>query len=141
MQAENPNSRDIMPPATPASTADVAQELVSLCREGRNLDAIVKLYSPKIVSIEPVGTEQMPAEMRGLEAINQKNELWIANNEVHSIEVNGPFVAEGQFAVQYTFDSTMKATGRRTRVTEMALYRVENGKIVREQFFYNAPDA
>ena len=31
----------------PASTAAVGQELVALCREGRNLDAVNKLYSPK----------------------------------------------------------------------------------------------
>jgi hypothetical protein len=42
-----------MTAADPASTAAVANELVALCWAGRNLDAIAKLYSPKIVSIEP----------------------------------------------------------------------------------------
>ena len=42
----------------PSSTATVAEELVELCRAGRNLDAIAKLYSPKIVSIEPIGSER-----------------------------------------------------------------------------------
>lgn len=40
------------------STAQIAQELVALCRAGRNLDAVNKLYSPKIVSTEPVGTRR-----------------------------------------------------------------------------------
>lgn len=54
-----------MTATAPASTATVAQELVALCRAGRNLDAIEKLYSPTIVSIEPIGDENMPAEMTG----------------------------------------------------------------------------
>jgi hypothetical protein len=130
-----------MTAAAPASTASVAQELVTLCRAGRNLEAISKLYSPKIVSIEPVGDENMPAEMTGIEAIRKKNEWWYANNEVHSSEVTGPFLGEGQFAVKYAWDTTSKQTGKRTQMEEMALYTVKDGKIVREQFFYHAPEA
>jgi len=130
-----------MTTAAPASTTAVANELVALCRAGRNLDAIGKLYSPKIVSIEPVGSETMPAEMTGIEAIRQKNELWFDNYEVNSAEVNGPFVGGDQFAVQYVFDTTFKPTGQRSVMTEMALYTVRDGKIAREQFFYNAPEA
>jgi ketosteroid isomerase-like protein len=130
-----------MTTAAPASTAAVANELVALCRAGRNLDAIAKLYSPKIVSIEPVGSEVMPAEMTGIDAIRQKNEWWFDNYEVNSSEVNGPFVGGDQFAVQYMFDTTFKPTGQRSASTEMALYTVKDGKIVREQFFYNVPEA
>jgi ketosteroid isomerase-like protein len=121
------------------STAQVAQELVALCRAGRNLDAVNKLYSPKIVSTEPVGSPEMPAEMSGIDAIRGKHEWWEANNEVHSIEANGPFLGQDQFAVQFIWDATFKPTGRRQRMTEMALYTVKDGKIVREQFFYNVP--
>jgi hypothetical protein len=130
-----------MTAAAPASTAAVAQELVALCRARRNLDAIDKLCSPTIVSIESVGSSQMPAEMSGIDAIRGKNEWWFANNELHSTEANGPFVGEGQFAVQYTFDASFKPTGQRNKMTEMALYTVKDGKIVREQFFYHAPGA
>jgi ketosteroid isomerase-like protein len=130
-----------MTTAAPAATASVANELVALCRAGRNLDAIAKLYSPKIVSIEPVGSETMPAEMTGIEAIRQKNEQWFENYEVNSAEVNGPFVGGDQFAVHYVFDTTFKPTGQRSAMSEMALYTVKDGKIAREQFFYNAPEA
>jgi ketosteroid isomerase-like protein len=119
------------------STAAVAQELVNLCRQGRNLDAVNKLYSPKIVSIESSGGPNMPAEQTGLDAIRGKHQWWEENNQVHSMEVNGPFIGDGQFAVQYTFDTTFKPTGDRRSMMEMALYTVKDGKIVREQFFYN----
>jgi ketosteroid isomerase-like protein len=124
--------------ATAATTADVANELVTLCRQGKNLEAISALYSPDIVSIEPVGNEQMPATMKGIDAIRGKNEWWIANNEVHDASLAGPFVGEHQFATHATYDVTFKPSGQRVQMAEMALYTVKDGKIVEEQFFYNA---
>ena len=123
------------------STATVAQELVSLCRAGRNMDAINKLYSSDIVSIEPMGNEEMPARMTGLDAIRRKNQWWYDNNEVHSAKVNGPFVGEDQFAVEYAYETTHKPTGRRNAMSEVGVYTVKDGKIVSEQFYYNAPGA
>jgi hypothetical protein len=128
-----------MPTTAPASTAAVAAELVTLCRAGRNLDAIEQLYSPNIRSIEPVGSEQMPAEMQGLDAVRAKNQWWFDNHEIHRAEVNGPFVGDNQFAVQYSYDVTFKPTGQRSDGTEMALYSVEDGRIVQERFFYQVP--
>lgn len=130
-----------MATAAPTSTTAVAEELVALCRAGKNAEAIEKFYSPTIVSIESVGSESMPAEMRGIDAIRKKNEWWNANNEIHSAEVQGPFVGADQFAVHYAYDVTMKPTGQRMQMSEMALYTVKDGKIAREQFFYNAPGA
>jgi ketosteroid isomerase-like protein len=123
--------------ATSTATAAIAEELVSFCRAGRNMDAINTLYSPDIVSVESMGSEQMPREMKGIDAIRQKNQWWIENNDVHSTEVDGPFVGDGKFAVRYAFDATFKPTGKREQMEEMALYTVKDGKIVQEQFFYN----
>ena len=122
-------------PATP--TTAVAEDLVSFCRAGRNLDAINTLYSPDSVSIESMGNEAMPREMRGIDAIMGKNKWWSENNTVHSATVEGPFLTEGdKFAVYYNFDVTSKQTGQRNQMEEMALYTVKDGKVVREQFFY-----
>jgi SnoaL-like domain len=128
-----------MPVTAPPGTAAVANELVELCRAGRNMEAIERLYSPEIRSIEPVGDERMPAELRGLDAVRDKNQWWFDNHEIHRAEVNGPFLGENQFAVQYSYDITFKPTGHRTDGTEMALYTVQDGRIVREQFFYHVP--
>jgi ketosteroid isomerase-like protein len=129
-----------MTTATATSTAAIAEELVSLCRAGRNADAINTLYSPDIVSVESMGNETMPREMKGLDAIRGKNQWWAENNQVHSADVDGPFVGEDKFAVYYNFDVTFKPTGKRNRMEEMALYNVQDGKIVREQFFYRTTD-
>jgi hypothetical protein len=99
------------------------------------MDAINRLYSPNVESVEPIGTDEMPAVMNGIDAIRQKNQWWIDNNVVHSAEAHGPFTGEDQFAVHYVFDTTFKPTGERKRMEEMALYTVKDGQVAREQFF------
>jgi ketosteroid isomerase-like protein len=125
----------------PASTATVAQELTDLCRAGKNFEAIDKLYSPDIVSIESTGSEEMPQEMKGIDAIRGKNQWWFDNHDVHDHKTSGPFVGEDQFAVEFAWDCTYKPTGQRFQMNEMALYTVEDGKIVRERFYYTVPGA
>jgi ketosteroid isomerase-like protein len=123
------------------TTAAVADDLVSFCRAGRNIDAINSLYSPEIVSVESMGNEMNPREMKGLDAIRGKNQWWAENNEVHAAAVEGPFVGnDDKFAVYYNYDCTFKPTGKRNNMEEMALYTVKDGKIVREQFFYRTSD-
>jgi hypothetical protein len=129
-----------MTTATATNTATIAEELVSLCREGRNGDAINTLYSPDIVSIESMGNESMPREQKGIDAIRGKNQWWAENNEVHSATVDGPFLGDDKFAVYYNYDVTFKPTGKRNNMEEMALYTVKDGKVVREQFFYRTSD-
>jgi ketosteroid isomerase-like protein len=122
--------------------SSVADDLVSLCRSGRNMEAIETLYSPDIVSIESMGNETMPREVRGLDAVRGKGEWWRANNEVHSATVDGPFVGgDDKFAVYYNYDTTFKPTGQRNNMEEMALYTVKDGKVVQEQFFYRTSGA
>jgi len=120
----------------PATVTAVAQELVDLCRAGRNGDAIEKLYSEQIVSVEPIGSESMPAEMKGLDAIRGKHHWWTENMVVHSANVNGPFIGDDGFAVYFEYDTTFKPTGGRSTMKEMARYTVVDGKIVKEEFFY-----
>jgi hypothetical protein len=114
----------------------VAQELVDLCRAGRNGDAIEKLYSEKIVSIEPFGDEAMPAEQKGIDAIRGKHNWWTENMVVHSADVSAPFIGDDGFAVYFNYETTFKPTGQRATMKEMAKYTVADGKIVKEEFFY-----
>jgi len=118
------------------SINEIANGLVDLCRQRKNMEAIDKYYSDGIVSIESMEAPGMPAEMKGIEAIRGKNKWFFDNNEINGEEVNGPFVGENQFAVEYKMDVTQKASGKKMHMEEMALYTVENGKIVREHFYY-----
>ena len=102
------------------------------------MEAIEKHYGDDIVSVEPVAMPGMPAEMSGIEAIKGKSQWWIDNHEVHSVELIGPFVGDNGFAVKFHMDITNKPSGQRMQMTEAALYFVNDGKIVREEFYYNA---
>lgn len=121
-------------------TKEVGEKLIALCKQGKNLDALDQLYSPDIVSVEAMGSAEMPAEMRGIDAIRGKNQWWYDNNEVHSGSAVGPFPNKDRFAVHFTYDTTPKAgpmAGKRVMFDEIALYTVKDGKIVREEFFYS----
>ena len=115
------------------STSEVADRLVGLCKEGKNLVAIDELYSPDVVSLE----KQDPMrEVHGIDGVRGKNTWWQENHEVHGATVEGPFVNGDHFAVRYNYDITPKATGARTQMDEVALYEVKDGKIVHETFLY-----
>ena len=121
-------------------TKQVGEKLVELCRQGKNLEAVDTLYSPDIVSVEAMGNEEMPAEMRGIEAVRGKNQWWLDNHEVHSAAAEGPYPNNDRFAVRYNYDVTAKAgpmAGQRMKMDEVALYTVKDGKIVREEFYYS----
>lgn len=119
------------------ATADIANRLVEMCREGKYMEAIEKLYADEVVSFEPVDHgPDMPARVEGKDAVRAKNIAWSESSENHGIRVDGPFIGGDHFAVRFHIDVTPKATGRRVQVTEMALYTVRDGKIVMEEFYY-----
>jgi ketosteroid isomerase-like protein len=124
-----------MTTAAPTATESVARELVELCRAGRNLDAISRLYSANIESLEPMDFDGMPARMTGIDAIRKKNEWWYENFDTDAHEVDGPYVNGEQFAVRYHFEITNKKTREQQKMNEIALYTVKEGKIAQERFF------
>jgi len=115
---------------------EIAQELADLCRQGKNAQAIEKLYSPDIVSIEACAMEGMDQEMKGIDAIKGKNQWWSENHEVHGGDVTGPFPHGNRFILMFKFDVTPKQTGKRMTLEEAGLFTVKDGKIVKEEFFY-----
>ena len=116
---------------------ELGTELVALCRQGKNIEAIEKFYSSDIVSVEAAAMPGMDQTQTGIEAIKGKNQWWVENHEVHGGEVLGPFPNENRFIVFFKFDVTPKQIGKRMTIEEMGLYTVENDKIVREEFFYS----
>lgn len=118
----------------------VGQKLVELCRAGKNMEAIDKLYGKDIVSIDVMGNEQMPREMKGIDQVRGKNDWWIKNNEVHKVSAEGPFPNQDKFAVKFHYEVTPKSgpmKGKKMKMDEVAVYTVKDGKIVREEFFYD----
>ena len=119
------------------TTHEVADKLVKLCAEGKFREAMESLYSPEIVSMEAGAPPGGSREAKGLAAVAAKGEWWTANHEIHSGKVEGPLVAGSHFSVVFKFDVTFKPQGRRFTMEEVAVYKVADGKIVYEEFFYN----
>jgi ketosteroid isomerase-like protein len=119
------------------TTQELADELVKLCREGKFNEAIASLYSDDIVSVEAGAPPGQSRESKGLPAVKGKAEWWQANHEVHAATVEGPLVAGSHFAAVFKLDVTFKPENRRFQMEEVAVYKVEGGKVVYEEFFYN----
>ncbi len=122
------------------SVIDVANQLVDFCRAGRFLEAL-SLYADDAVSVEADEQPGYPERVEGIEAIRNKSIQWGKDHEVHQVEIKGPFVGGFQFAVYFNFDITRKADGVRMNLREMGLYDVTDGRVVREEFFYNPPNS
>jgi hypothetical protein len=119
------------------STKEVAEKLVKLCSEGKFEEATKTLYSPDIVSVEAAAPPGGSRETKGIEGVMAKGEWWAANHEVHSSRVAGPLVTASHFAVTFKMDITFKPQSKRFEMEEIAIYKVADGKIVYEEFFYN----
>jgi ketosteroid isomerase-like protein len=114
------------------TTKEIAEATVRLNREGNHGEAYATLYSPDAVSVETWGGES--TSFSGMEAIQKKAQDWEANVvEMHSVTVGEPVVADSSFALTYTMDITYTDRGRE-QMTELAVYTVKDGKIVREEF-------
>jgi ketosteroid isomerase-like protein len=119
------------------TTQEVADTLVKLCSEGKFHEAMEGLYSPDIVSMEAGAPPGGSREAKGIAAVRSKGEWWTQNHEVHSVMVEGPLVAGSHFSVVFRMDVTFKPQAKRFKMEEVAVYKVVDGKIVYEEFFYN----
>jgi ketosteroid isomerase-like protein len=119
-------------------TAEIAARLVALCREGRFDQCYDELFAEDAENIEmPEMADGPLGNARGLPAMRRKAQAWSEGVEqVHSSSVGDPVVAGSWFALPMTMDVTPKGRGR-VAMDELCLYRVRDGRIVREQFFYD----
>ena len=119
------------------TTKEVADKLVGLCSQGKFEEAMESLYGSDVVSVEAGAPPGQSRESKGIEAVKAKGEWWVANHDVHSSTVEGPVIAGPYFSVAFKMDVTFKPEKKRFQMEEIAVYKVANGKIVYEEFFYN----
>ena len=121
------------------NTEEVAHKVVQLCRRQAWKEAIDTLYDDNIVSVEAHGQGGSP-ETRGIEGVRAKTDWWTQNMQVHDVKVGGPFAAHDRFVVQYDIDVTDKNSQKRMQMSEVGVYTVKGGRIVREEFLPLAGD-
>jgi hypothetical protein len=119
-------------------TKQVANQLVELLRQGKFEEAQEALFAEDALNIEmPEMAEGPLGNATGLDAIRRKNAAWNEGLEqVHSMKISDPLVAGNWFALTMSMDITLKGVGR-TAMDEICVYQVRNGRIAREQFFYD----
>lgn len=120
-------------------TAAIATQYVSLCRQRKFDEAMERFFSRDHVHVESPDMSGPPAEMRGIDSLKNNSREFSGDRNVHSIEVDGPYIAGDRFAVRFSIDTTSKPTGERRLVEKMDLYTVQHGKVVRSEVYYNAP--
>ncbi|HEV2045973.1 MAG TPA: nuclear transport factor 2 family protein [Chthoniobacterales bacterium] len=116
------------------NTEQVAQKVVELTRKQAWVEALDTLYDKNIVSVEARTMDGSSPETRGVGGVRKKVDWWLENMQVHSAKVGGPFVAHDRFVVQYDIDVTDKSSKNRMQLSEVGVYTVKDGKIVREEF-------
>ena len=119
------------------TTQEVANKLVEYCRTGKAENAYKELFSPDAISLEMEGVQGFPERVEGMAAIQAKGQQWESMvEEFHGMEVSDPIVAGDHFTCSMVMDIKMKGR-ERSKDEEIALYKVKDGKIVSEQFFYS----
>ena len=116
------------------NTKEVAEKVIELVRKQAWHEALDTLYDEDIVSVEARTQDGSSPELRGKDAVRGKIDWWLDAMEVHSFEANGPFVAHDRFVVQYDADVTEKNSKKRMQLSEVGVYTIKYGKIVREEF-------
>ncbi len=112
--------------ATPLA---IGTDLVALFNASKWDAPCKKWWSEKIESVE--GDGQV---WRGRKACEGKNAWWYTMFEPLGGRAEGPFAGATGFAVKFEAHVREKATGKETRMTEIGVYTVKSGKIVREEF-------
>lgn len=110
------------------TTKEIADKLVELCRQGKNLEAEDLLYHSDVVSLEADGSE-----VKGLEAVKGKTQWFLDNHEIHSASIPEYYVGQNSFSVIFEVEVTPKG-GERMAMKELGVYAVSDGKVVHEQF-------
>src|SRR5450432_621159 len=117
------------------TTQEIAGRLVILCRQGQFETAQKELFSKDIISIEPNATPDFEKETKGLDAIIEKGHKFDSMVEkMHLLEVSEPMLVGNSFSCTLHMDATMKERGHMD-MTELCVYEIKDGKIIKETFF------
>ena len=119
-----------------AAPLEIAKDFVALIRAGKSDEVEKKWLAPAIESVEGMGASMA---WSGKKAVLAKYRGWEADHEIHTMSVDGPWVGATGFALRFALEATQLSTGQRTKMEEIAVYTVRNGKVVREEFHFALP--
>ncbi len=115
----------------------VGQAFVHAMRNRHGIAHVDDTYAENAESIEAVAPPGRDLRIaKGRDAIKAKREDWAATHDIHELDADGPYVhPPNRFGVRFKAEVTQKATGRKLTLREIAIYTLEDNKIIREEFF------
>src|SRR6266487_1650061 len=120
------------------NTEQDAKKVVELIRKQAWYETLDTLYDHNAVSVEAYSAGGGSQETLGKEGVRGRIDWWVNAMELHSFDAHGPFVGHDRFVVQYDADVTDKNSKQRRKLSEVGVYTVKDGKIVREEFLPRA---
>ncbi len=116
------------------TTQEIADRLVDLCRKGQNALAQVELYDDDIESIESQISRYR--NTKGINKVQKKTAMFFEKAEtIHKYEISDPLVVKNHICFKMSIDVNIRGLGR-VQLDELCVYHVKDGKIVKEEFFY-----
>jgi len=114
-----------------ATPGELGAKLVETFNKDHKSEWILSVWDKQVRSIEGSGDLHV-----GPKAIMGKWAWWDSTSLVLGSAAEGPYVGATGFTVRFTMHVKDRASGNETRMSEVGVYTVKNGKIVQEEFMY-----
>lgn len=119
------------------TTQEVAKRYYELIQLKKYAQIQEELYAPNAISIEPQNDSNLPLIVEGIPAMQQKEALFFSQvDQMFGDKMSEPIVSNFFFAQMTEMDVKMKGKERKIK-GQIGVFEVRNGKIVKEQFFYD----
>ncbi len=119
------------------TTQEVAKRYYELIQQHQYKQIQDELYASDAVSIEPENDTDLPLVTEGIEALQQKEKLFFSQvDQMYGGKMSEPVVSNFFFSQMTEMDVKMKGKERKIK-GQIGVFEVRNGKIVKEQFFYD----
>ena len=119
------------------TTQEVANRYYELIQMHKYEQIQDELYAPDAISIEPENDSNLPLVVSGIEELRKKEGLFFSQvDEMFGGKMSEPIVSNFHFSQMTEMDVKMKGKERKFK-GQIGVFEVRNGKIVKEQFFYD----
>ena len=117
------------------TTQEVASRFNELAHQEKWFEIQDELFADNVRSIDPPNSPYL-GYAEGKDFVRKKGEDFVKKIEaVHRRYTTEPVVGGNHFAVGREVDITVQGYGR-IQINQVMLYKVQDGQIVSEQFFY-----
>lgn len=116
---------------------EIGRAFVQAMQDRRGLENVDEMYAENAESVEAVVPPGRYVRVTsGREAIKAKREDWLKTHDLLNLSADGPYVhPPNRFGVRFEAEVVQKDTGKLMKLREIAIYSIEEGRIVREEFY------